>query len=203
MKRIVLSFALLALLISGYANATTYAYTGAYFTDGDGPDYEEGMRVTGTLVTSSPIPPNFSGDISDILTSWSFNDGVQTIDSSNGEFSPEYPPQVVTNEEGLVVDSFLAMFLSPIGTHVGDIDSYIAVGLGTSIGVFGAVCRTVADGVCDSWEEPSSFAVAEDPGVWEGSGVPSTPVPTLSQWSLMLLVLMLGMVGIARFRRQV
>lgn len=202
MKRVMLTFAVLALLISGYANATTYTYTGAYFTDGGGPDYEEGMRVTGTLVTSSPIPPNFSGDISDIMTSWSFSDGVQTIDSSNGEFSPEYPPQVLTNEEGLIVDSFLAFFLSPIATTVGDTDSYIGVVFSQSIGVIGAVCLTVVDGVCTTYEEPTSFAQAEDPGVWVTSAT-STAIPTLSQWSLILLALILGMFGIVRFRRQV
>lgn len=202
MKRVILIFAVLALLIGNYAYAATYTYTGAYFTDGDGPDYEEGMRVTGTLVTSSPIPPGFEGDISDILTSWSFNDGVQTLDSSNSEFSPEYPPLVGTDEAGLIVGEYLIMFSLPLGTAVGEIDSYIGVGLGTSVGVLGAVCRTVADGFCDSWEQPTSFAVAEAPGTWEGSAI-STPIPTLSQWSLILLALILGMVGIARVRRQV
>ena len=33
--------------------------------------------------------------------------------------------------------------------------------------------------------------------------IPPTPIPTMTQWSLMLLALLLGMVGITRIRRQV
>jgi len=201
MKRIVLSLACVALLIGNYAYATTYTYTGDLYTMGGGA-YTEGMRVTGTLLTSSPIPSNYSGDISGILSSWSFNDGVQTIDSSNGEFHPGFSPTVLTNEQGVIVDSFLAMFLSPIGTTVGDTDSYIAVVFGQSIGVVDAVCLTVVDEVCETYEEPASFGQASSPGTWVG-GVAPTPVPTLTQWSLVLLALGLGMLGIARIRRNV
>ncbi len=201
MKRIVQSLSLLALLISNYAYATTYTYTGDNFTQASGA-YTQSMRVTGTLVTSSPIPPNYEGDISGILTSWSFYDGVQTIDSSNGELSPGYPPLVSTNEQGVIVESFLAFFLSPIATAVGDTDSYIGVIFGISGGVVGAVCLTVSEGVCDTYQEPTSIGQAGSPGTWEG-GVALTPVPTLTQWSLILLALVLGTLGIARIRRKV
>jgi len=208
MKRIVLSFAVLALLIGNYAYATTYTYTGGRYNMGGSP-YDEGMRVTGTLVTSSPIPPNSGSfdisdmfDISGILTSWSFSDGVQTIDSSSGEFHPSYPPIVMTDGQGLIINSFLVMYVSPIATTVGATDDYIGVGFGQSFGTVGQVCATVVDEVCADHELPASYGQANTAGTWEG-GATSTPIPTLSQWSLMLLALVLGMLGIARVRRQV
>ena len=36
-----------------------------------------------------------------------------------------------------------------------------------------------------------------------GYAAPSVTIPTMSQWSLMLLALLLGLVGITRVRRQV
>lgn len=175
MKRIVLSLAWLALLIGNYAYATTYTYTGDSYTIGGGA-YTDLMSVTGTLVTSSPIPPNFGGDISGILTSWSFNDGVQTINSSNGVFHPGYPLQVSTNEEGVIVDTFLAVFLSPMATTVGDTDSYIGLVFGQSIGVVDAVCTTVVEGFCDAYEPPASYGQASSPGTWAGCSISSGPI---------------------------
>lgn len=201
MKRIVQSLAMFALLIGNCAYAATYTYTGDNFTIVNGV-YTDDMRVTGTLVTSSPIPPNYEGEIGDIVVSWSFNDGVQTIDSSNGEFNPGFPPAVMTDENGVIVDSFLVFFSSPLATTIGETDDYIGVVFSQAIGVTGAVCLTVADGVCESYEPPVNFGQSESPGTWVVSGL-SEPVPTMTQWSLMLLVLMLGVVGIARVRRKV
>lgn len=199
MKRIALIIAVFALLIGNYAYAKTYTYTGDNFTTVSGA-YTTSMRVTGTLVTSSPIPPNSVGiDISGILTSWSFSDGVQTITSADGEFSPIYPPLVVTDGQGVITDSFLAVFSSPLATTVGGTDDLIAVYLGLSQGAINLVCDSVTDGFCDSYSEPDSYGLAESYGAWGGA----TSIPTLSQWSLILLALMLGVVGITRARRQV
>ena len=201
MKRIVLTFAVLALLIGNYAYATTYTYTGDNFTEAT-PPYTTSMKVTGTMVTSSPIPSNSEVDISDILVSWSFNDGVQTISSSNGELNLNFPPLVLTNEQGDIIDSFLVFFSSPIADDAGETDAYIGIVFARSVGTASIVCASVDNGHCDEWVEPEvNYAQSATYGTWESDQ--SSAIPTLSQWSLMLLALMLGMVGIARFRRQV
>ena len=161
------------------------------------------MRVTGTLVTSSPIPPSSETDISGILISWSFSDGVQTITSADGALNPNYPPLVVTDEQGVITDSFLVVFPSPISTTIGATDNYIGVAFGSSVGVIDIVCSSVTDGVCDSWSEPeSNYAQSNSDGAWETS-VTSSSIPTMTQWSLMLMALLLGLVGITRIRRKV
>lgn len=203
MKRIVLSFAVFALLIVNYAYAATYTYTGDNYTMATGV-YTADMRVTGTLVTSSPIPPSSETDISGILTSWSFSDGVQTITSADGELNPNYPPLVATDEHGVITASILVVFSSPLANTIGDTDDYIGVAFGSSIGVVDIVCATVTDGFCETWTEPeSNYAQSNSDGVWAVSDLPSTSIPTMTQWSLILMVLLLGLVGIARIRRKV
>ena len=79
-------------------------------------------------------------------------------------------------------------------------DRLILVGLDCDYGVYtgdsivGAVGCAALDGG-SIWPITGSGPPVVSP-------LPSTPVPTLSQWSLMLLALLLGMVGIARVRRQ-
>lgn len=202
MKRILISFALLATLMSSYAYAATYTYTGDAYTEAAGV-YTTDMRVTGTLVTSDPIPPDFSGDISGMLTSWSFNDGVQTITSADGEFSPNVLPLVLTDEHGVIINSILVFLSSPIATTIGATDEFIGVFVGASLGSTDIACSSVENGYCYSWPLlDTDYGVAESYGVWETFIPPPTSIPTMSQWSLMLLALLLGMVGIARIRRK-
>lgn len=86
MKNLILSLTVLASMIGSHANAETYIYTGKNFTSANG-DYTTNMQVTGSITTSSPIPPNsINFDIGTIATSWSFFDGVQTISDADGVF---------------------------------------------------------------------------------------------------------------------
>lgn len=205
MKRIVLCVAMLALLISNYAYATTYTYTAPNFTTVQGV-YTTSMKITGTVVTSSPVPPNSTDfDITPILTSWSFNDGVNTISSSNGELFPYNDPTFSTDAEGNITDYFFTLVDSPLGTVIGDLNDFIGVVSGSNQAYVDFVCNHVnTGGFCDSWSNGGSYAsVSRIQGEWVTSDLPSTPIPTMTQWSLMLLALMLGMVGIARVRRQV
>ena len=66
------------------AQAETYNYTGQPFTSVTGP-YTTSMRVTGSIVTSAPIPASQNNlDVNALLVSWTFSDGVETITSSSG-----------------------------------------------------------------------------------------------------------------------
>ena len=203
MKRILISIALLACLISGYAHAVTYTFTGANFTNVFGA-YTTAMRITGTLITSTPIPPNYSGDLSGLLTSWSFNDGLQTINSANGVFHPNRSFSVGTDGSGNINSFEIFATRLPLGTAIGDLDNIIYLeflGLHADIDT---ACFSVSEGYCNNWSSSVAYAGAPvENAVWVTSDLPSTPIPTMNQWSLMLLALLLGMVGITRIRRQV
>ena len=197
-----MSIALLACLVSGYAHAVTYTFTGGNFTNVSGP-YTTAMRITGTLITSTPIPPNYSGDLSGLLASWSFNDGVQTIDSANGAFHPNRTFYVGTDGSGNI-NSFeiFAMHL-PLGTAIGDLDDYINLEWLGQHAYIDTPCFDVQGGYCLNWSGGESGHAPPVTAVWVTSDLPIPPIPTMTQWSLMLLALLLGMVGIVRVRRQV
>jgi len=210
MKRILIGIALLACLISGYANAATYTFTGNNFTSVNGV-YTTAMKITGSVTTSVPIPPNSTEyDISGILTSWSFFDGVQTINNTNGTLNPLWPPAITTDSMGNITQGRLFVLVNPIATEVGQLNSYISLDFGTlalddreDLVKKDAECLSVVNGFCATHTSPHFGYNDMVGGVWVTSDPPSVPIPAMSQWSLMLLALLLGMVGITRIRRQV
>ena len=62
-----------------------------------------------------------------------------------------------------------------------------------------ADCVGVQNGYCEEFGLPNNRTGAYETGVWTDTFFPS--IPTLSQWALMLLAMMLGLVGIARLRK--
>ena len=166
MKRIVLSFAALALLIGNYAYATTYTYTGANYTEAYGVLTTD-MQVTGTITTSSPIPPNSGNfDIRPILTSWSFNDGVSTISTPNSDFAPWVIPTVDTDADGNITWSTWAITNTPIATAVDELNDFIYAWTTYSSAYPDSFCLQVTDGVCDSWAAGESYGRSFGSGVW-------------------------------------
>lgn len=199
MIRILRSFIALSLLISSFAYATTYTYTGNNFTVVAGA-YTTSMKVTGSLTTSSPIPPDsIDFDISTILTAWSFHDGVQTIDSTVGMLHPDIPPLFSTDSTGNVISVIQIVFYAPIASVVGERIDYIYVTPTSDLAVSNGECFEVTDGVCSNGGPVNDSGQNDTTGVWVTTHN-SIPVPTMSQLSLMLLTLMLGMVGFARLR---
>lgn len=168
MKRILISVTLLASLISIYAYAATYTYTGEYFYEAGAP-YTTDMRVTALITTSSPIPPNSTNlDISGILTSWSANDGIQTINNTNGVMYPNVPPtSFSTDTSGNITAGKFTAIISPIGTVVGDTDDFIWISY--DLAAKNHVCTHVSFslGICDEHGFSSrNYGLAEPTGVW-------------------------------------
>jgi hypothetical protein len=57
MSKFLVSLIAMALLLCiNPANAATYIYTGVNYISATGP-YDTGMSITGSITTSSPIPP--------------------------------------------------------------------------------------------------------------------------------------------------
>ena len=197
MKRILIGFVVLASLITSYAYAEVYTYTGNNFTSVFGP-YTTAMRVTGTITTSVPIPPNsVTFDPSGILTSWSFNDGVNTINNVNGVFHPLSAPRVDTDASGNITAAGFIAFSSPMPTAIGDEHVLITTSFSLDTGLTDAICVSVSEGFCNA--SNGLGASVSSSGVWVTVPEPA-PVPSMSQWSLMLLTLLMGMVGLARLK---
>jgi len=205
MKTVLTGFVVLALFVSSYASATVYNYTGANFTATAG-SYTTAMRITGTIATNSPIPPNsVDFDISGILTSWSFSDGVQTISDVTGVLHPHptLVPAFDTDGLGNITGAvFLTLASKPLGTTLLDTDSIIQIhpsGGGLDTAYVDAPCVNVSSGVCRDWNFITNSGQSKVGGVWE-TVPPPEPVPTMFARSLILLAFILGLIGLVRVK---
>ena len=119
----------LALCRSARAESVTYSYTGNYFqvfsdsetaTDPYRNPYMENDRVTGIFTLVNPLAPNLY-EVNVEPISFSFNDGVQTIDQDN------YTPaaggffQFSTDSAGNVTEYYfdIQRLPYPVPPHVG------------------------------------------------------------------------------------
>ncbi len=97
---------LLAMLASSAALSATYVYSGPPYASVGG-TYNTGMRISGVFTTAAPLAPNLSnaeiGPLGqNLVTSWSFNDGVTTFTNTNSLinssiYNNEYLPTPSTN----------------------------------------------------------------------------------------------------------
>ena len=86
---LLLYFCTFSMVASTSMAATEYSYTGfQYYNFSSGDElsvYDETMSISGTMVLSSPLPPNLS-DQEITPLSFSFNDGVNTVTRDNSDF---------------------------------------------------------------------------------------------------------------------
>ena len=80
------------LVMSGAQAAAIYSYVGNNFNQISDPTppsgtYTGSMSVTGSFEVGSLLSPMSLADISGLVTSYSFNDGRQTLDDSNSDIS--------------------------------------------------------------------------------------------------------------------
>ncbi len=176
------------------AQAVTYFYSGEEFVQVFG-DYDTTMSVTGSITTSSPIPPNsVDFDISTIATQWSFSDGVQTIDNLNGVFhnAPDFAPKVQTDAAGNITSALITVAIAPLATVVNELDSLIGIfpGFGDQA-LKDGVCTSVIAGACTGYGFGVNDAVSNTEGSWTVFAS-AEAIPSLSIWALFLLILLLG-----------
>ena len=210
MKKLLVACIALVTLMANSAFAETYYYTGPNFTVFQGVGYTPAMSVMGSITTSSPIPPNSVDlDITGILTSWTFSDGVQTISSSNGgSLDPwpplPFPPIFSTDALGDITSGNIIVHTDPWAANIGEIDNIIFVvdGLGlVSLGANNAVCMTVDNGSCSEYSSINAGQAEGVAGTWSTTPPPAAPVPTMSVWGLGILAGLLGLIGFVRRRK--
>lgn len=212
MKKIGLSLiGIIALISSSQAVvAETYQYTGANFNDVFAP-YTTSMRVDATIVTSAPIPPNSTGlDIRPLITSFTFSDGVQTINEVNGiiHSGDTFTPAIDTDALGNITSAFITAAKTPLATAISQTDAFITIVYRpvvfiddvTTQAVTANICTSVGAGsICNGYSGGDEFGETRGiGGGWAPVSEP-TPVPTMSALGLGLLA---GLIGLIGFRRR-
>lgn len=175
-------------------------------------NYTTAMRQSGSFTVAAALAPNLANaDIAGLVTSYSFSDGINTYSNTNadnriGFFS------VSTDASGAITAAniFIQKWLSGTsGSHAaGDRFSYIWFGspLFVSQSVNNTTCgnvSTVGD-VCISEIGGIGSSFAEAPlASWAPVvAAPPTPVPTLSEWAMIIMASLMALFAIRKMRRQ-
>jgi hypothetical protein len=212
------------------AQATTYTYGGAptyssitnftpSCTVGPCANYTSAMAPSGSFTTATPLAANLSNvDIAALVTSFSFNDGINTYTSPNGRIITFH---VYTDASGVPTASTtieIQEWTTGSSPHASgdrfsdfsmDFDVTATNNIGcTGVGTSGGTADAcISSGGTDS---NSSTASNTDAGTWAIAGGPPpppkasttvTPVPTLSSWGVCALAMLVVMVGWLRLRR--
>lgn len=206
-----------SLLLQGVAVAqpTTYSYTGTNYVTVAAPASPTGtfttaMRITGSFTTANPLPVNMpftaigpAGNGSAIA--WSFSNGISTFTEANSAelYGESQYFQVATDSLGNISNYGIGL-VSPLVPHVaGTTIQFVRILAGYQIQALNdATCAAVTASVCTNLPFAGAGTVSEsaESGLFRPNFfpiVPSTPVPTLSQWSLLVLAVLLGLFGVS------
>ncbi|SDU36734.1 IPTL-CTERM protein sorting domain-containing protein [Halopseudomonas salegens] len=179
------------------AQAVSYSYVGDTYTNAD-PPYTTADNLTGTFSTAAPIPPNFSGDATALVTSLSFDDSVAVrtlADSTLCRFD------IATDATGTIIDWALLIRQSDTGptenqhsieTYSGglsipDIDQAgfdFSTGNTDCSGIALGPFATTPAAASDAWTDTRADA---------GENIAS--IPTLSAWSLLAMSMIMLCIG--------
>ena len=219
MKSTTLLIGFLLMVVSSHTFAVTYSYEGGFYQNIAGPNYTTSMRISATFETATPLASNLSfSDITASLVSFSFNDGVQTIDQTNAEILGFY---VSTDANGVPATWEITLWEAPVtntpGEPVNGMDLYFNMNLSNDFLVqeqgftepCGASGSSYCNGVALNTNFGGIFDIGPDvtpPGTWTVSGVGGAapqPVPTNQTWAMLMLMgaLLLGFVWQQRRQR--
>ncbi len=216
MRPLLLAFLALAALP---ATAATYVltvpnYNASYLGPAPSAPYTTAMKVTGSFTTATPLPANMpltaiATNGSNLVTAWSFNDGVQNFTNANSALYGNYEAsfQVATDAAGQI-SSYSITLLSPPTPHfVNQTLANLVLNDTETLTVADATCTIVnAIDLCSSINQAAATQSGRYPGkgtwtmVAEAATVAS--VPALAPVSLVLLALALGGLAVRRGRQQ-
>jgi hypothetical protein len=207
------------------AHSKTYTFTGPtwpvlndFTSCATGPcaDFPVGSRMIGHFSTAVPLPSNLPAtNIFPQITSFSFNDGVDTYSSSDPNVRV-YEFTVGTDAAGNIIvpqDGIsLSLWLSGSSPHaVGDRMAFGHVDMANTSATHNNSCDVITNspitGVTDlciagNIDASTSSASGGGPGIWQPPNVPVATIPTLSRWSLVMLTLLTGVIGFCASRRR-
>jgi hypothetical protein len=155
-------------------NAATYTYTGKNYTTATG-NYTTSMSITGFFKVASPLTGNFSGSI--VPQSYSFFDGVNTLDKSN---SLAFSFNITTNSGGDIFMVFPGIVIATPNSEKQ------------------ILLQAASDNAYDGSGGSFTLATSLTPGTWQRTDVSVVPVPA----ALPLLASGLGALGFIGWRRK-
>jgi hypothetical protein len=199
------------ILLSNVAAADTYTYTGVLYTTATG-TYTTAMSIAGSFNTASPLPANMaSTEIgpsgSNLVTSWSFNDGLNTLDNTNSmELYGDAQFFTVATDATGQITLFRIGIMSPMAPHTVAQAMNAIFFSGDQQVTSAAPCSTVVSDVCTGIPGAgTNWGQSSTSGTWNAvpsePPAPVAPVPTTSQWALILLSMLIGLMVFANRRR--
>ena len=199
--------------IQNYTNCTTVPTSSCA-------NFVSTNNVSGTFTTSGALPANASNvDIGSTVTSYSFANGLDTIASTDTNARLN-SLRISTDASGNVtnVNSMQAVQWTTGPVPHNNTSRFNAVTLAgaNGAGTHNSACQTLGtgnSGVADTClsavvtdtsrstglNSPVSYSMAQTPPPVTGT---AAPIPTVSEWGLILMASLLGLFGIARLRRQ-
>ncbi len=192
------SLLLLLLLVLGSTDAAfgqvTYNYTGAPYTTA-APPYDTTMSVTGSFQLAAPLAPNQPLQIiSGSVVSLSFSDGVHTYNEAT------IVAFAVGTDAAGNIDNWSIALSQPVPVVVNDPASFLFSDPASDTARSGT-CSTVSAQMQCQFLANVNEGLSSTPGSWEPTVVDAAEIPTLSEWSLILLALLLGAVAVSRLRQ--
>ncbi len=198
----------LFLSLAALAQPTTYVYTGTNYVAPTG-TFTTAMRITGSFTTANPLPKNMApaaiGPAGDgRAIAWSFFNGISTFTQANSSELYGNSTYFVVGTDSLGNISFYQFGLvTPLPPHI----------VGTTLQFFylldnaqiqalnNAQCAIVTGTVCTFLPFAGAGTVAEntESGAFAPNFFPPPPplqVPTLSEWSIVVLAALLGLLGV-------
>jgi hypothetical protein len=155
-----------ALAATGARGQATYSYTGQNFDEVMG-TYTVADRLTGWFTVAAPLVPGtpYPADISGLVTSFSFADGVQTLSDANAEILAF---SIGTDGGGNLTEWSFRIWKAPIPTSTGVlIDGIHSASFGVpgpswlvqDVGFQQGLCLNIDEdsGLCDGVDLPTPF----------------------------------------------
>jgi hypothetical protein len=168
------------------------------------------MNVTGSFTTATPLAPNFSGDITGQIASYSFSDGLHTYTSSdaNGrvyQFVISTDPSGSINAWQITVEAWQ----TPAPHNVGDYFNFVQTLSSTADFGYDTIPCTevgvspagVADTCIGATLGTESASASGASGSWTRQ-TSATSIPTLSEWGMITLASLLALGTVLTLRRQ-
>lgn len=200
------------LLCSSLATAATYVYQGMNYESVIGTNYTTSMRLTGSFTTAAALPGSLlNQDIGptglNLVQSWSFNDGVNTYTPANSYIVP-IPGggfQVSTGADGSITAALIGIF-SPLPAPAHSLGTPISgfqiISGGGDLAAIGAPCVTLAGSYCAGADgSAAAGGLAETSVAGPFALAPPSPIPTLTEWALLILSVLLALGATVPLRR--
>jgi hypothetical protein len=211
MRKVLATMAVVLLVGAAHAT-TTYQYTGALYTTPNGV-FTTSMRISGTFTTATPLPPNMlltsiGPEGSNLVTAWSFSDGIDTFTKSNSLTlygNPIYL-DVATDASGNI-SAYSIGFQKPLPTNtVGQLMDAIAFANGSfNQATTQSPCVAITGNICTSIDVAGTGNVSETENgqfVTLSDTTTAVPLPALGWNPLIAMAVVLCAAGIVAVRRR-